>query len=533
MTVAMALIPRRGRDVVHAVAGLADCNPFLPERIELERRALGRALVPLTTVWHAEGDAVLADPNGPQLRALVERTAADLQRQLAAGARATPEEIETYRAIVFYLLFQRYEDDWYAMIESADADTATRGGRVGWYGRFARDVTHFFSRLPGPAADTAHLFAYGYQARRAFHYIFRQIFGGSLPAARLRAAAWQSIFTHDARRYREHLYTRMADIPTLILGESGTGKELVARAIALSRYIPFDARTQTFAAEPAAGFCAVNLAALSPTLIESELFGHRRGAFTGAVHDRRGWLETCGAHGAVFLDEIGDLEGGIQVKLLRVLQSREFQRIGETTTRRFGGKLIAATHRDLGAEMEAGRFRADLYYRICADVIRTPSLREQLADTPGDLQNLVRIAARRIAGAAADAVAGEVEAWIAVHLGPDYPWPGNIRELEQCVRNILVRGEYAPPRRSAHPMRASVRHSDTGAGPSTDGANPFLMEVCDGTLDVMELVQGYCAHVHARSATYEESARRLGLDWRTVRARVDAWTKRRAKRRGN
>jgi DNA-binding NtrC family response regulator len=166
-------------------------------------------------------------------------------------------------------------------------------------------------------------------------------------------------------------------------------------------------------ARAAAAFFAVNLSALSPTLIESELFGHQRGAFTGAAQDRAGWLETCGRHGAVFLDEIGELDAAIQVKLLRVMQSRLFQRIGETTPRRFEGKVIAATNRDLAQEITAGRFREDLYYRICADLIATPTLREQLADAPEDLRNLLRIVAGRVAGAAeADRLANEVAQWV-------------------------------------------------------------------------------------------------------------------------
>jgi DNA-binding NtrC family response regulator len=522
----MGRIRQPSREVVRAVAALVDCNPFLPERVELERRALGSGFVPATAVWHAEGDAALWNPNAPRLRALVERVAAALRQRLAGRARATPEALAEYRAVVFYLLWQRYEDDWYALIESAESGTPLK--RVSFYARFARDAAHFLSGVPGQALDSAHLFALGFQARRAFHYIFRQIFGGSLPAARLRAAAWQSIFTHDARRYRDHLYARMTDIPTLILGESGTGKELVARAIALSCYVPFDARSHSFAADPAAGFVAVNLSALSPTLIESELFGHRRGAFTGAVHDRRGWLETCGAHGAVFLDEIGELEGAIQVKLLRVLQNREFQRIGETAPRRFAGKLIAATHRDLGAEMRAGRFRTDLYYRIRADVIRTPTLREQLTASPNDLGNLLGIVARRTAGPeAAKRLAGEVEAWISAHLGPEYPWPGNIRELEQCVRNILVRGEYALSDSTGplHAAAAPAPSADDGTGPPTftpprDGFSDALQA---GTLTANQVRQAYCAHVYAQAGSYEAAARRLGLNWRTVQLHARAW----------
>src|SRR5437879_1939822 len=185
------------------------------------------------------------------------------------------------------------------------------------------------------------------------------------------------------RRYRRGLYDRMGDVTTLVVGPSGTGKELIARAIALSRFIPFDARTSRFT-EDFALFHPLNLSALAPTLIESELFGHHRGAFTGALQDRIGWLEKCGPCGTVFLDEIGDVDAGIQVKLLRVLQSRTFERLGETTPRQFRGKIIAATNRDLAAEIQAGRFRAAFYYRLCADIVATPPLAEQLRDAPDE-----------------------------------------------------------------------------------------------------------------------------------------------------
>src|SRR5262249_61527665 len=109
-----------------------------------------------------------------------------------------------------------------------------------------------------------------------------------------------------------------------------------------------------------------------------ELFGHRRGAFTGAVQDRAGWLEVCPPLGTVFLDEIAEVEPAIQAKLLRVLQNRTFSRVGDTAIRRFKGKLIAATNRDLAVEIEARRFREDFYYRLCADVIETPPLAPQL-----------------------------------------------------------------------------------------------------------------------------------------------------------
>jgi transcriptional regulator with GAF, ATPase, and Fis domain len=302
----------------------------------------------------------------------------------------------------------------------------------------------------------------------------------------------------------------MADVSTLVTGPSGTGKELVARAIGSSRYIPFQPKTERFVLDVAEAFYPMNLSALAPTLIESELFGHRRGAFTGALVDRKGFFAICPALGTVFLDEIGDLDPAIQVKLLRVLQTREFQSLGETKSQRFEGKIVAATHRDLAAEMRAGRFREDLYYRLCSDLITTPSLREQLGDAPHDLEELVRFIARRIVGQEeADAVTSEVLHWIQSHLGPDYGWPGNFRELEQCVRNILVRKEYRPTSRAM------------------DSA--WLVDLREGSLTAEELLEAYCAHVYERSGNFLETARRLGLDRRTVKSKVQAYRKRSVK----
>ncbi len=329
--------------------------------------------------------------------------------------------------------------------------------------------------------------------------------GASRPAARLRATVWQSIFTHDVQRYWRTLYDRMHDVTTLISGPSGTGKELVARAIGLARYIPFDSDREVFAATLDDAFHAVNLAAMSPTLIESELFGHRKGAFTGAVQDRVGWLESCPALGTVLLDEVGEIEASIQVKLLRVLQTRQFHRVGETQAREFRGKLIAATNRDLEAEMRNGRFREDLYYRLCSDLIVTPSLRDQIRDAPAELRNLVLFVCERVIGAdGAAQLADEVLQCVERDLGPDYPWPGNVRELEQCVRNVLVRKQYRPP--------AARRE------PTSDDVSAALRE---GRVTARELLRRYCTTVYARTGSYQETARRLELDRRTVKQHVD------------
>jgi transcriptional regulator with PAS, ATPase and Fis domain len=307
------------------------------------------------------------------------------------------------------------------------------------------------------------------------------------------------------RRYRRTLYDKMGDFTTLIRGPSGTGKELVARAIGLSRYVPFDAKTQTFAEDFVGSFYAINLSALPSTLIESELFGHKRGAFTGALQDRRGWLELCPPLGSVFLDEIGDLDAAIQVKLLRVLQTRTFQTLGDTADRRFQGKLIAATNRDLAQAMQDGQFRQDFYYRLCSDLITTPSLREQLRESPTVLRELLVFIVRRVVEEEAEILAKEIEAWILDHLGSEYEWPGNIRELEQCVRNVLVRKEYRPPQTSP-----PARHQT------------FAQAFNAGTFTADELLRRYCTVVYAQTGSYEETARRLQIDRRTVKSKIDA-----------
>jgi DNA-binding NtrC family response regulator len=239
-------------------------------------------------------------------------------------------------------------------------------------------------------------------------------------------------------------------------------------------------------------------------LIESELFGHRRGAFTGALVDRAGWMEECPPTGAVFLDEIGETDTGIQVKLLRVLQARSFQPLGSTETRRFEGKIIAATNRDLPEEIRAGRFREDFYYRLCSDQLTTPSLRSQLDDRPDDLATMVAHIAVRVVGEDdVGAFTDRAVRWIRAQLGDGYAWPGNFRELEQCVRSLILRGEYQP----AGPlMRAD--------------ADDWNVLIRDGTLTAEELLRRYTQAVFARAGSIKETARRLDVDRRTVKARL-------------
>ncbi len=502
----MPLFRSKERQTIESLARLTYCNPFDPEFIERERSTLGSAYVSHGAVWNMRAETDAENPALQQLAAISERVAKDTRERLLRYRNATAEELTLYAYVVVHALYQRYADELHQVHIAGGRSRQ----RLKCYQRFCRDVRHFLEldgvQLPG-SIEAPHLFACFFQIRRAFDLVFRNIIGASRPAADLRAAVWQSIFTHDMRRYRRSLYRRMQDVTTLVTGPSGTGKELVARAIGLSRYIPFDPDRGVFVADLGASFHALNLSALSPTLIESELFGHRKGAFTGALEDRVGWLESCPPLGTVLLDEIGELDASIQVKLLRVLQTREFQRIGETTPRQFQGKLIASTNRDLDAEMRAGRFREDLYYRLCSDLIVTPSLRDQLRDSPAELRNLVLFVSERVVGAEEAAnLADEVLACVDQDLGSDYAWPGNVIELEQCVRNVLVRKRYHPP--SAHGKNPN---------PGDELGHAFR----DGSVTAKDLIRRYCTSVYATTGSYQETARRLELDRRTVKRSID------------
>jgi two-component system, NtrC family, response regulator AtoC len=202
------------------------------------------------------------------------------------------------------------------------------------------------------------------------------------------------------------------DTTVLIRGKSGTGKELVARGI--------------HAESGRTGFVAVNCGALPENLLETELFGHEKGAFTGAHAQKAGIFERAGK-GTVFLDEIGDITPAMQVKLLRVLQEREFVRVGGTRTLKTSARVIAATHRNLEEEVEQGLFREDLYFRLNVFPVFVPSLAERIEDVPA----LADAFLRRF-GHAAGMAEGVMTALL------EYGWPGNVRELENCLERAAI-----------------------------------------------------------------------------------------------
>lgn len=234
-----------------------------------------------------------------------------------------------------------------------------------------------------------------------------------------------------------------ADVTTLIEGETGTGKELAAELVhALSR------RAHN-------RFVALNVAAISPALFESELFGHRKGAFTGAAGDHAGYFESAG-EGTIFLDEIGELGEEQQTKLLRVLQTRRFTRVGDTVERDLHARVVLATNRDLRAEVAEGRFRADLYYRLSGHTVQLPPLRER----DGDVRVLAEYFLRKYSSQFGRGLEGfESET---LDIMERYPYPGNIRELESLVSGAVLLEQ--TPRIRAQTLPPHVRLAQAPGG---------------------------------------------------------------------
>jgi formate hydrogenlyase transcriptional activator len=234
-----------------------------------------------------------------------------------------------------------------------------------------------------------------------------------------------------------------SDSTVLLLGETGTGKELVARAI------------HNRSRRRHRALVKVNCAAIPSGLLESELFGHERGAFTGAIAQKAGRLELAD-HGTVFLDEVGDIPLELQPKLLRVLQEREFERLGSTRTRRVEVRLVAATHRDLEKMMAESRFRSDLYYRLNVFPVEIPPLRERPEDIPLLVRHFVQQFARRM-GKTIETITDDT-----MDALTKYPWPGNIRELQ----NLIERAVLLSP---ATVLRVPLRYLQGRTTPRSDG----------------------------------------------------------------
>lgn len=477
------------REVCRLVRAATAANPFTPERERLDRE-IGR---------EGPGDALA--------RAVAEVRAAVESLRAAGGAdvrRFTGGDRDLVQVLLLFDIFHEHRgaiDEHIVRQAAAGAQPLTVP-----FAEPCLDRLRSCGLAPDECGVTLAQF---FQLRRAFYFIERGLAGRSAAMQRLRADLWTALFTHDFLSYERRLWNRMEDFSVLLLGETGTGKGAAAAAIGRSGYIPFDTKTGRFAQSFTEIFVSANLSQFAESLIESELFGHRKGSFTGAVADHEGVFGRCRQNGAIFLDEIGEVSAPVQIKLLRVLQERAYSPVGSHEARRFAGRVIAATNRPLEALRREGRFRDDFYYRLCSDEIVVPPLRERLREAPDEMDDLLAVILRRMCGAEGAELVPVVRSALDRTPGPGYAWPGNVREVEQAVRRILLRGGYRPPAAAA----------ETGGAAGADGLG---REIEKGSLDARALVARYCSLLYERSGSYAEVARRTGLDRRTVKAHVMA-----------
>ncbi|WP_028320881.1 sigma-54-dependent transcriptional regulator [Desulfatiglans anilini] len=337
---------------------------------------------------------------------------------------------------------------------------------------------------------------------------------GPKPAEQGRAA--RIIGSHKRMQAVYKLIGQVAgkDVIVLITGESGTGKELVARAI----YHHSHRKDKPF--------LAVNCAAIPETLFESELFGHERGAFTGAERVHLGKFERCDG-GTLFFDEIGDMPLGTQAKVLRVLQYGEFERLGGTETLKANVRIIAATNKNLEREVEEGRFREDLYWRLKIISIELPPLRERHEDIPALVRHFIARFSEEY-----DAPIRYVDEAVLERLQA-YPWPGNVRELENCIRRavLLSQGDMILPE------HIQLVRDGTAASPGEERGSVFerierkmdelfpdLLRAVEetGSGDMLEILErgciirvlGHCGQNQVKAA------RMLGISRNTLRLRM-------------
>jgi transcriptional regulator with AAA-type ATPase domain len=474
------------REFFTLMSQAASCNPFSDEYVELIGKLAGEKTV----------------PPQEQLKLLVERVTDRVHKLEVAGGTDVRQYTEGDRAMltnallfdVYHRLISRMDQLILDQIDAGESPVPVK---------FAGEALALIRRCGFNAAEAVRYFAIFYQIRRAYFFIDRGLIGVSPCIQELRRQLWNSVFTHDIRWYDRYLWNRMEDFSTLLLGETGCGKGTAAAAIGRSGFIPFDQKKGCFAESFMRSFIALNLSQFPESLIESELFGHRKGAFTGAVEEHEGVFARCSPHGAIFLDEIGDVSIPVQIKLLQVLQERTFTPVGSHEKRRFQGRVIAATNKPISQLRASGQFRDDFYYRLCSQVITVPPLRQRIAEDSAELEQLLASIVERLTG---ETSAVElVRDTLRKTLGNEYPWTGNVRELEQAARSILLTRQYAGDHR----------------GVATDLRSQLVAGVESGALDADALLAGYCRLLYERHGTYEEVARRANLDRRTVKAYLE------------
>ena len=282
------------------------------------------------------------------------------------------------------------------------------------------------------------------------------------------------------------------DSTVLVLGETGTGKELIARAI------------HNLSARYGRPFVKLNCAAIPFDLLESELFGHERGAFTGAVAQKIGRFEMADT-GTLFLDEIGDLPLALQPKLLRVLQEQEFERLGSGRTHQINVRLVAATHRDLAEMVAQNEFRSDLYYRLNVFPVLVPPLRERREDIRQLVLHFVEVFARRMGKHIEQIPQTTMNAFIA------YPWPGNVRELQNLIERAVIRSDNGVLPNPLPTSQGNTTPPTAAQGTLRDHEAALILQTLRAAGGMIGGPQGAAARLGLKRTTLVSKMKRLGI----------------------
>jgi DNA-binding NtrC family response regulator len=476
------------RDFFQLVANVPAANPFSQKRVDIDEEISG--------IHEAENRRQRVQYAAEAIRKRLAILDADKMRQFQDFDERDRELMKyTYLFDVYHFCSDLF--DAFISKQEKSGDTPLKVP-------FAPKALDTLRQRGFSENEVVQNFAFFYQIRRAFYFIDRGLIGKSSSMRNLRMSLWNNIFTCDAFGYERYMWDKMEDFSTLLIGPTGSGKGAAAAAIGKSGFIPYDPDKQLFKASFTSTFIPVNLSQFAESLLESELFGHTKGAFTGAVSEHLGVLGLCGAHGTILLDEIGEISIPVQVKLLKVLEERVFYPVGSHQPQRFGGRVIAATNQPIEQLREKGKFRDDFYYRLCSDCIRVPSLAERIQENPEELNELVEHFCSVITGAKDTGIIGRVMEVIEKKLGGSgYCWPGNVRELAQCIRRVILKEDYEGQIPECGPQEKT-----------------FAQCIRDGNLTADELLDGYCKILYEQYGTYEKVAKLTALDRRTVKKRI-------------